>query len=86
MVANQDIGFVEAGQLAVVKVDAFPFTRYGTIEAIVERFPATRLMSGCGSAERCRECCKATASRSRLHLQSSASLIPGDYQTGTAVY
>ena len=37
MVANQDIGFVEAGQLAVVKVDAFPFTRYGTIEAIVEK-------------------------------------------------
>lgn len=28
---NKDIAFVEAGQQAVIKVDAFPFTRYGTI-------------------------------------------------------
>ncbi|EME69946.1 hypothetical protein H261_11094 [Paramagnetospirillum caucaseum] len=28
---NKDIAFVEAGQEAVIKVDAFPFTRYGTI-------------------------------------------------------
>lgn len=33
---NKDIGFVEAGQEAAVKVDAFPFTRYGTIPARVE--------------------------------------------------
>jgi hemolysin D len=31
MIANKDIGFVEVGQPAVVKVEAFPFTRYGTI-------------------------------------------------------
>jgi hemolysin D len=37
MVANQDIGFVEAGQPAVIKVDAFPFTRYGTISGVVEK-------------------------------------------------
>jgi len=37
MVANQDIGFVETGQNAVVKVDSFPFTRYGTIDGTVER-------------------------------------------------
>jgi hemolysin D len=35
MILNQDIGFVEVGQRAVVKVDAFPFTRYGTIDATV---------------------------------------------------
>jgi hemolysin D len=35
MIANADIGFVEAGQPAVVKVDAFPFTRYGTIDGTV---------------------------------------------------
>lgn len=29
---NKDIGFVEVGQTAEVKIDAFPFTRYGTIE------------------------------------------------------
>jgi hemolysin D len=35
MIANQDIGFVEEGQAAAVKIDAFPFTRYGTIDATV---------------------------------------------------
>ncbi len=34
---NHDIGFVAAGQAAVIKVEAFPFTRYGTIEGIVDR-------------------------------------------------
>ena len=33
---NKDIGFVEPGQEAEVKIDAFPFTRYGTIAARVE--------------------------------------------------
>lgn len=33
---NKDIGFVEAGQEAEVKIDAFPFTKYGTIPARVE--------------------------------------------------
>lgn len=33
---NKDIGFVEAGQAAEIKVDAFPFTRYGTLPARVE--------------------------------------------------
>ena len=28
---NKDIGFVEVGQQAEIKVDAFPFTKYGTI-------------------------------------------------------
>jgi hemolysin D len=37
LVHNQDIGFVETGQTAVVKIDAFPFTRYGTIEGMVVR-------------------------------------------------
>ncbi len=30
-VLNRDVGFVREGQLAVVKVDAFNFTRYGTL-------------------------------------------------------
>lgn len=34
---NQDIGFVAPGQLAVIKVQAFPFTRYGVIEGKVTR-------------------------------------------------
>lgn len=32
---NKDIGFVKAGQPAVVKIDAFPFTHYGTINGTV---------------------------------------------------
>jgi hemolysin D len=37
MIANKDIGFVKAGQIAVVKVEAFPFTRYGTLDATVAK-------------------------------------------------
>lgn len=35
MIANKDIGFVSPGQRVTVKVEAFPFTRYGTIEGEV---------------------------------------------------
>ena len=35
LIQNKDIGFVEAGQTAVVKVESFPFTRYGTVEGAV---------------------------------------------------
>lgn len=34
---NKDIGFVAPGQSAVVKVEAFPFTRYGMLDARVTR-------------------------------------------------
>ncbi|MGR5146434.1 HlyD family type I secretion periplasmic adaptor subunit [Photobacterium alginatilyticum] len=32
-ILNKDVGFVHPGQQVTVKVDAFPYTRYGTIEA-----------------------------------------------------
>jgi len=32
-ILNKDIGFVEQGQSAEVKIETFPFTRYGTIDA-----------------------------------------------------
>jgi hemolysin D len=32
---NRDVGFVQPGQRAVIKVETFPFTRYGTIEGEV---------------------------------------------------
>lgn len=32
---NKDIGFVRSGQTAEVKVDTFPFTRYGTVAGTV---------------------------------------------------
>ncbi|WP_162241294.1 HlyD family type I secretion periplasmic adaptor subunit [Methylobacterium sp. Leaf113] len=34
---NKDIGFVKVGQPAVLKIESFPFTRYGTIDATVTR-------------------------------------------------
>lgn len=34
---NKDIGFIRPTQAAVVKVEAFPFTRYGTLDARVKR-------------------------------------------------
>jgi hemolysin D len=35
-VLNKDIGFVHAGQPVTVKVESFPYTRYGYLEGIVE--------------------------------------------------
>ncbi|HET8731468.1 MAG TPA: HlyD family type I secretion periplasmic adaptor subunit [Moraxellaceae bacterium] len=35
-IGNSDIGFVRKGQEAVVKVEAFPFTRFGTLRGVVE--------------------------------------------------
>ena len=37
LVANLDIGFVKIGQDAVIKVDAFPFTRFGALKGKVVR-------------------------------------------------
>jgi hemolysin D len=34
-VDNKDIGFVEAGQPAVIKIDAFPYTRFGYLRGTV---------------------------------------------------
>ncbi len=36
-VANKDIGFLQDGQDAVVKVESFPFTTYGTLPAKITR-------------------------------------------------
>jgi len=34
-VENKDIGFVKVGQEAIIKVESFPFTRFGTIDGVV---------------------------------------------------
>lgn len=34
---NRDVGFLEIGQRAVVKIEAFPFTRYGALDGTVVR-------------------------------------------------
>ena len=35
-ITNQDIGYVQVGQSAEVKINTFPFTKYGVIDAVVE--------------------------------------------------
>ena len=40
VVDNKDIGFVSAGQDVTVKLETFPFTRYGTVEARVKSVTA----------------------------------------------
>lgn len=37
LVSNKDVGFIEPGQRAVLKLDAFPFTRYGTLSGKITR-------------------------------------------------
>ncbi|MFO1250400.1 MAG: HlyD family type I secretion periplasmic adaptor subunit [Inhella sp.] len=37
---NKDIGFVRVGQQAEIKLETFPFTRYGTVPATVTRISA----------------------------------------------
>ena len=39
-IENKDIGFVRVGQVAAVKLEAFNFTRYGTVPAVVTRVSA----------------------------------------------
>lgn len=36
LVLNKDIGFVKEGQQATIKVESFPYTRYGYLEGVVE--------------------------------------------------
>jgi hemolysin D len=40
VIDNKDIGFVNAGQPVAVKLETFPFTRYGTVEARVRSVTA----------------------------------------------
>ncbi len=40
VIDNKDIGFVNAGQPVAVKLETFPFTRYGTVEARVRSVSA----------------------------------------------
>jgi hemolysin D len=37
---NKDVGFVRTGQTAEIKLETFPFTRYGTVEARVKHVSA----------------------------------------------
>jgi hemolysin D len=43
---NKDIGFVHAGQQAEIKLEAFNFTRYGTLSAVVQWIAADAVATG----------------------------------------
>lgn len=36
LVLNKDVGFIQTGQKVSIKIDAFPFTRYGIIDGLLE--------------------------------------------------
>ena len=40
VIDNKDIGFVNSGQAAEIKLETFPFTRYGTVPATVKSVTA----------------------------------------------
>ena len=40
VIDNKDIGFVNAGQVAAIKLETFPFTKYGTVAATVKSVTA----------------------------------------------
>ena len=42
-VSNKDIGFVKTGQKAKIRVDAFPYTRYGELQGTVTQIAADAL-------------------------------------------
>jgi hemolysin D len=43
LIPNLDIGFVKPGQPAVIKVDAFPFTRFGVLHGKVEKIASAAI-------------------------------------------
>jgi len=72
-VPNKDIGFIKSGQQAKVRVDAFPFTRYGELPGSVTQIAADALAPD-GSADFYRFPVKLTLERS--FLESDGQSIP----------
>ena len=68
-VQNKDIGFVQVGQEVTIKVDAFPFTRYGTLPGKVVRV-AKDAISGTEAA-------RAQADPARMGRPESAAQAEG---------
>ena len=50
MVQNKDIGFVHEGQEVEVKLDAFPFTRYGLVKGRVRKLGRDAVQPGPGGS------------------------------------
>jgi len=66
LVENGDIGFVNVGQEAIVKVDAFPYTKYGTLRATIVRVSPDAVDRNEATAEQ-------STSASQVDAQGSAA-------------
>lgn len=75
LVSNLDVGFVEVGQDVVVKVDAFPFTRYGTLRGEVVKI-ATEAVD---EAEAKRTLANATAAAAGAAAVGAAPGVPQSF-------
>ena len=74
LVANLDIGFVKLGQAAVIKVDAFPFTRFGVLHGKVVKIASAAIPE----EEAKRALANATAA---ANATSSPQTAPGQQQS-----
>ena len=70
-VLNTDIGFVRAGQDAVIKVNTFPFTRYGTLSGTVTKV-ATDALPGAQAQQLQKNASQPGSSTGSLSVTSAA--------------
>jgi hemolysin D len=75
LVSNLDVGFVKVGQDVVVKVDAFPFTRFGTLRGRVVKI-ATEAVD---EAEAKRTLANATASAAGAAAVGASPGVPQSF-------
>jgi hemolysin D len=75
LVANLDIGFVKIGQPAVVKVDAYPFTRFGTLTGKVVQIAQQAV----DETEAKRALANVTSSSNTLPPQTSGPGLPESF-------
>jgi hemolysin D len=72
---DRDAGFVVAGHAAKIKVDAFPYTRFGTLQGVVSRIAAESATDESGtSSYRLRV---TPSAESLARWSETASLLPG---------
>jgi hemolysin D len=74
LVANLDIGFVKLGQEAVIKVDAFPFTRFGVLHGKVVKIASGAI----AEQEAKRALADATAA---ANVASTPATVPGQLES-----
>ena len=72
---NDEIGFVKAGQDATIKVDAFPYTQYGTINGVVLKVGKDAVSAAQAQADLADSSFTMTTSSAGNTSQSSDSLV-----------